>query len=342
MAIGKYSAVPPPPEPSAHHPPPAPTPTAPQNIPSHSHSASGTIDIEAWTIQALQSLSVSPDSRGTGGQPLAIPLDDHGRARGVTIALNDEQAAEAGIGPARRMPLRRDSLKRREALLKGKEGSRQRRRWDMARLTDVPHVEPPQPSDWEPRPVYPIHHIPYHIAQYWDHGLREQVEAKSNVARKRKTSGEGKGRVPRDLRETIKKTPGVKGWVRTLEGPVRQFLIEQGEAQEPKDESDFSDEEIVFVGRKVAPRDGWKKAHREVHDHTVDRGMIYDSLEDDESSAFKRFLTHSISSYYGLESRSVNMGTPSRRCVYIGIRAVDLKKGSQIYTDLPRPLWELF
>lgn len=134
MAIGKYSAVPPPPEPSAHHHPPpasATAPTAPQNIPSHSHSASGTIDIEAWTIHALQSLSVSPDSRGTGGQPLAIPLDEHTRARGVTIALNEEQAAGAGIGPARRMPLRRDSLKRREALLKGKEGSRQRRRWDM-------------------------------------------------------------------------------------------------------------------------------------------------------------------------------------------------------------------
>lgn len=135
--------------------------------------------------------------------------------------------------------------------------------------------------------MYPIHHIPYHIAQYWDHGLREQVEAKTNVARKRKSSGEGKGRVPRDLRETIKKTPGVKGWLHNLEVPVRQFLIDQGEAQEPKDESDFSDEEIVFVGRKAALRDGRKKAHREVHGQAIDRGMIYDSLEDDESGAFK-------------------------------------------------------
>lgn len=132
MAIGKYSAVPPPPEPSAHHySPPAQPPTVAQNVPSHTHSASGTIDIEAWTIHALQSLSVSPDSRGTGGQPLAIPLDNHSRARGVTIALDEEQAAGAGIAPPRRMPMRRDSLKRREALLKGKEGSRQRRRWDM-------------------------------------------------------------------------------------------------------------------------------------------------------------------------------------------------------------------
>lgn len=183
--------------------------------------------------------------------------------------------------------------------------------------------------------------------------------------------GECKGRVPRDLRETVKKTPGVKGWVRTLEEPVRQFLIEQGEAKEPdadKSESDFSDDEVVFVGRKGVPRDGggregWKMAHREVHDRQVDRGMIFDSLEDDESGAFKyvllgyqavlmmnlpltssnrRWLTHSVSGYYGLKSRSVTMGNPARRCVYVGIRDVDLRKGSHICPELPRPLWELF
>lgn len=165
-----------------------------------------------------------------------------------------------------------------------------------ARLTDVPHVEPPQPSDWEPRPVYPIHHIPYHVAQFWDRGLRQQVEEKKgSSSRKQRGSGEGKGRVPRDLRETVKKTPGVKGWMRGLEEPVRDFLIDRGQAREPeadKSESDFSDDEVVFVGRKGVPRDGaardgWKKAHREVHDQQIDRGMIFDSLEDEESGAFK-------------------------------------------------------
>ena len=36
---------------------------------------------------------------------------------------------DAGLRPQRKL-LRRDSLERREALLKGKEGSRQRRRWE--------------------------------------------------------------------------------------------------------------------------------------------------------------------------------------------------------------------
>ncbi|KAF3767612.1 hypothetical protein M406DRAFT_220877, partial [Cryphonectria parasitica EP155] len=338
-----------------------PPPSQAQNIPQHTHSASGTIDIEAWTISALQSLSVSPESRGIGGTPLAIPLDDHHRdsnapaAARVTIAINEAHAG-ACILPPRRPPSRRDSMKRREALLKGKEGSRQRRRWDMARLTDVPNVEPPTPSDWEPRPLYPVHHIPYHVAQYWDRGLRQQVEEKSAASRKKKAAAAGaagRGRVPQDLRATVKKSPGVKGWLRSLEEPVRQFLAasragegeEEAAAEAEGSESDFSDDEIVFVGRKgVAREAGWKKAHREVHDRPVDRGMIFDSSssgEDDESGAFKRWLTHSISDYYGLESRSVTMASPARKCVYIGIREADLrKKGSQLHSELPRPLWE--
>lgn len=173
-----------------------------------------------------------------------------------------------------------------------------------ARLTDVPQVEPPLPSDWEPRPVYPIHHIPYHVAQYWDRGLRQQVEEKRSSKKRNNGAGGGgatRGRVPRDLREKVKKTPGVKGWMRDLEAPVRQFLVDHGEAREAQpepeepgsSESDFSDDEVVFVGRKSAGgagREGWKKAHREVHDRAIDRGMIFDSLEDEESGAFKYVL----------------------------------------------------
>lgn len=158
----------------------------------------------------------------------------------------------------------------------------------------MPNVEPPLASDWEPRPVYPIQHIPYHVAQYWDRGLRQQVEEKktTTAARKQNAAANTTGKVPRDLRETVKKTPGVKGWVRALEEPVRQFLVERGGAteasKEPQDESDFSDEEIVFVGRKrVTQEPGWKKAHREVREQQIDRGMIFDSLEDDESGAFR-------------------------------------------------------
>lgn len=356
MAI--YSAVPPPPALQPH-----------SNAQSHNASqqqpppaASGTVDIEAWTISALEALSVSPTATGvTAGRPLSIPLDEHANAQATTTARVTIATADGthpttdAITPPRRPPSRRDSLRRRELLLKGKEGSRQRRRYDMKRLTDVPNVEPPEPRDWEPRPVYPVHHVPYHVAGFWERGVSQAAEAKKTAAaRKKNTAAGGAGRVPRELRDTVKRTPGVKGWLRALEEPVREFLAERhraaGEAPVAEDESDESDDEVVFVGRKKAAaattgglRDAssWTSAHREVRDGpAVDRGMVFHSSpeDDDGSSAFKRWLTHSISDYYGLVSRSITVGSPGRRCVYVGVRDVDLK----IRTALPRPLWELF
>jgi len=138
MAI--YSAVPPPPELSAT----AATTATPSQAPHHHHQLSSTstasIDIEAWTVSALEALSVSPVARGTG-HPLSIPLDSHPqqapvssadgaaprmKLRNVTIDID----TGATITPPRRPPSRRDSLRRRDALLKGNEGSRQRRRWE--------------------------------------------------------------------------------------------------------------------------------------------------------------------------------------------------------------------
>lgn len=82
-----------------------------------------TLDIETWTISALQSLSVSPSARGTG-VTLSIPLDAS-RDRDEMDGTRSKTAYRA-----RKDPIRRDSQKRREALLKGKEGSRRRQRWE--------------------------------------------------------------------------------------------------------------------------------------------------------------------------------------------------------------------
>ena len=86
---------------------------------------------EALTEQATQSLhalnlSSTSAIRGTSVS-LAIDLDEKAAAKQSA----DEDGP--GIQRPRREPLRRDSLKRREALLKGKEGSRRRTRWENGR-----------------------------------------------------------------------------------------------------------------------------------------------------------------------------------------------------------------
>lgn len=128
MAPGYYSAVPPPPnlDPNAQ------TTTLPLR-PAPQAASTTPIDIEAWTVSALASLRVSPVARGTG-RPLTISLDDDPRR--IAREARHDAAAAGGVLP-RKLPPARDSLRRREELRKGKEGSRQRRRWENG-TSDTP------------------------------------------------------------------------------------------------------------------------------------------------------------------------------------------------------------
>lgn len=147
--------------------------------------------------------------------------------------------------------------------------------------------------------MHPVKHIPYQIATLWDLRMRAEAETKRAVAARRKqmqtrTMGDAHvtGRVPRELLQRAKRTPAVKKWIRSLEEPVRRYLIEQEIAKEPlstDSEGDVEDEEIVFVGRNgTTMRDGWKKAKRETKgSKTQEEGMIFDALGNDADSAFR-------------------------------------------------------
>ena len=92
-------------------------------------------NIEAWTEQVTQSIGsvslVSPGTVSGTSVSLAIDLDEPTHQRRDEAARNTHHADDVSSGyRPRRDPLRRDSLKRREALLKGKEGSRRRTRWE--------------------------------------------------------------------------------------------------------------------------------------------------------------------------------------------------------------------
>ncbi|KAJ6780355.1 hypothetical protein PWT90_06550 [Aphanocladium album] len=351
------------------------SPAPPQQHSAQTPTTPSGIDIDAWTISALQSLSVSPIARGTG-TPLSIPIDENVRSAARAAQTTEARAvkfnADEPVMPPRRPPSRRDSMARREALLKGKEGSRQRRRWENDRLIGVPNAQPPQPSDWQVQPTHPINDVPYQIAQFWDRGVRDRINDKTKrlqAARKKQqllsgsATGLGVGEVPRDLRESAKRSPIIKGWVRALEEPVRQFVhaqhvqmtavaaatatakAKEQAIEDSSDELDSDEEEIVFAGRSDAMRElqekkaKWRAAHREVSRETVDSGVVFDSFGDGESASFKRWLTHSISDYYGLASRSVLVGSSSQKVVYVGLKQA--QSMAPALSRMPRPLWEL-
>src|SRR5690606_7226061 len=54
----------------------------------------------------------------------------------------------------------------------------------------------------------------------------------------------------------------------------------------------------------------------------------------------RRWLAHAISDYYGLESKSVTVGNPGRRVVYLGFKSKSKRSGS-LQAHFPRPMWEV-
>ena len=129
-------------------------------------------------------------------------------------------------------------------------------------LLNNPYAQPPLPSDWEVGPTYPRHGtVPYYLAPLWDAELAaarkaERAAAKKNVKKGKTITKEEStmGKVPRELKEALKRARGAKGLLQIMEEEVRSFLQmwEEREGRggtHEEEECNSSDEEIVFVGR---------------------------------------------------------------------------------------------
>lgn len=131
------------------------------------------------------------------------------------------------------------------------------------RLLHVPNAQPPLPSDWEVRPTWTVHHVPYYLAPLWD--LRAEERSRSSASKKPTSTSSEFGRVPQELKAKLKKSKGARTLLQELELEVRKFVREyesgmKGERwdeqtgdteteTETETEGDSEDEEIVFIGR---------------------------------------------------------------------------------------------
>ena len=102
-------------------------------------------------------------------------------------------------------------------------------------------------------------------------------------------------KVPKELREKLKKTKAAKGLLQDLEEQVRRYVKQWEEknkkaAPEQKQELDSEDEEIVFVGRNgqmhdvphspLATKDDFDE------DDIQQDKLVFDSLADDHGASF--------------------------------------------------------
>lgn len=101
---------------------------------------------------------------------------------------------------------------------------------------------------------------------------------------------ESQGKVPKELREKLKKAKAAKGLLKDLEVQVRLFVKNWEEkAQKEKPELDSEDEDIVFVGRNghmhdIPPSPKFGDSVDE-EDFESDR-LVFDSLANDQGASF--------------------------------------------------------
>lgn len=270
--------------------------------------------VEAWTVeQAADVLSATSISTPARGRPtnvtLDIPLDDSDLLASSPPQQPKSRPSEHHTVYKRREPIRRDSQNRRNALLKGKEGSRRRQRWENDRLLSNPHAQPPLPSDWEVRPAHSAQPVPYFLAPLWDAEFARRAAKRQEKARLQAKGGEvgreeaASQKVARDLRAKLKRAQGAKGLLMDLEEEVRGFVVRweekqrqlerEGVVEHEEDEEavevDSEDEEIVFVGRNGGMSDEKRKLDGDKKDseQQLEKDkLIFQSLVDDHGASF--------------------------------------------------------
>ncbi|MCJ1252024.1 hypothetical protein MMC30_009262 [Trapelia coarctata] len=317
------------------------------------------INIEAWTVEAVASIPTA----SLTSPPLSIPLDEH--------PGTPTPAAKADLKP-RTLPtgrplLRRDSLNRRNALLKGKEGSRRRQRWENDHLLSNPHAQPPLPSDYFPHPTHPRRQVPYFLAPLWDADLAKRKPSTTNPrARRQSSKADPAVTIPNTLRATLKRAKAAKGLLQDLETEIRKFVTSwekkqqtlKEEGLEHAIEDSSEDEEIVFVGRggrmldtPPSPKVTYRRQDRAEYieaekerEEVARKKLVFESLAEDRGASFGRYLVHSIATYYNLHTWSVTVGDPARREAYVGIKLKSGERGKvgtagTTEMGLPRPLW---
>ena len=109
---------------------------------------------------------------------------------------------------------------------------------------------------------------------------RKQIEAQDVSA----------GKIPRELREKLKKAKAAKGLLKDLEVQIRLFIKNWEDQRKDIDEQalDSEDEEIVFVGRNGQMNDSPSSPNigLEESDAERDQRLIFDSLANDQGASF--------------------------------------------------------
>jgi hypothetical protein len=160
--------------------------------------------------------------------------------------------------------------------------------------------------DWQVQPTYPRHStVPYYLAALWDshYAAKQQAHASKRKAHSHARADAADNHISKELRLKLKHARAAKGMLQDLEEEIRKFVQKSNEKQlaqklqadgasmaaahaaSDADDSDVSDDEIVFVGRKQAAstRERQQRNQRKESEHEK---LVFESSADDRGAGF--------------------------------------------------------
>jgi hypothetical protein len=147
------------------------------------------------------------------------------------------------------------------------------------------------PSDWEVHPTHPVHHVPYYLAPLWDAQMVNKVAKKSEGHGKKgsATVEDPAAKVPKEVRQKLKRAKAAKGLLQDLEEEVRLFVKRWNETNTKRQRDGFGDidsdeEEIVFVGRNGQMHDS--PTRKRFQEDVSKEKLVFDGLVDDHGASF--------------------------------------------------------
>ena len=129
---------------------------------------------------------------------------------------------------------------------------------------------------------------------------RASAEQEKREAARQRAEAEDRsaGKIPRELREKLKKAKAAKGLLKDLEEQVRLFVKDWEDQRKDisEYELDSEDEEIVFVGRNGQMNDvpSSPKIGLEESDAEKDQRLVFESLANDQGASFGYVSCYSL------------------------------------------------
>ncbi|ODQ51503.1 hypothetical protein SAICODRAFT_31181 [Saitoella complicata NRRL Y-17804] len=242
--------------------------------------------------------------------------------------------------PARKVKVvhERSTLRRRELLLQGKEGSRARRRFENSLLLNNPWATPPSRQDWVPTPDSSrrFRRVEWSLVE-----RMEALNVGSKGGKNREQVRSGVEGVTKGLKARVKKAHVPTDLIRSIEAELRKLLefttcpnLDKPSPPVPT----TVEEEILFTPRRKSTTSPSLSTTPSPNSTTpptppIELEFPLANIPEPEAS-YHRWILHQICTYYNVKSWSKDVG--KRRVAVLRPEAGD---GRRVLKD--RWFWEV-